>query len=99
MKLPHVEKYANVLSWKEGTLEEPIGQEEMLRRETSKLEKEADLESCGQVSSSYQRQIGAATSSSTAQQQVAGVSQQETNKGKGKEVEQEQSPPRTQQQT
>ena len=55
VRLPHIEKYANSLSWKEGTLEEPIGREQMVQREAKNIEKEVDLETCGQVSSSYQR--------------------------------------------
>ena len=64
--LPHIEKYANQLRWEEGTLEEASNREEIAQREAKNLEKEADLETCGQVSSSYQRQLEAAASSSTA---------------------------------
>ena len=71
VRLAHVEKYANSLSWKEGTLEEPITREKMLEREARNIQKEADLETCGQVSFSYQRQLGAAASSSTAHPQAA----------------------------
>ena len=98
VRLPHIEKYANSLSWKEGTLEEPMPREQMLQIEAKNIEKEADLETCGQVSSSYQRQLGAAASSSTAQQQAAGTVQQESSKDKGKQMEQEQPPPIAEQQ-
>ena len=71
VRLPHIEKYANLLRWKEGTLEEASTKEEIAQKEAKKLEKEADLEYCGQVSSSYHTQLGAAASSSTAPQQAA----------------------------
>ena len=93
VRLPHIEKYANSLSWKEGTLEEEITREKMLQREAKNIEKEADLETCGQVSSSYQRQLGAAASSCTDQQQVARTVHQVSSKGKEKQMEQEQPPP------
>ena len=79
-----IEKYANLLSWKEGTLEEAITREKILQREAKNIEKEADLETCGQVFSSYQRQLGAAASSSTAQQQAARTVHQVSSKGKEK---------------
>ena len=99
VRLPHVEKYANSLSWKEGTLEEPITREQMLEREARNIQKEADLETCGHVSFSYQRQLRAAASSSTTHQQVAMKTQQASNKDKGKHVQEEQLPPMTQEQT
>ena len=99
VRLPHIEKYSNSLSWKEGTLEEPISREKMLEREARNMKKEADLETCGQVSLSYQRQLGAAASSSTTHQQAAMDTQQTGSKGKGKQVEQEQPPSMTQDQT
>ena len=71
IRLPHIEKYANLLSWKEGTLEEAFTREKMLQREAKNIEKEADLETCGQFSSSHQRQLGVVASSSTAHQQAA----------------------------
>ena len=84
IRLPHIEKYANLLSWKEGTLEEAITREKMIQREAKNIEKEADLETCGQVSSSYQRQLGAAASSSTSHQQAAKATYQVSSKGKEK---------------
>jgi len=98
VRLPHIEKHANSLSWKEGTLEEPITREQMLEREARNIQKEADLETCGQVSSSYQRQLGAAASSSTAHQQTAKATHQDSSKGKEKQMEQEQPPPMTEKQ-
>ena len=93
IRLPHIEKYANLLSWKEGTLEEAITREKMLEREAKNIEKEADLETCGQVSSSYQRQLGTAASSSTAHQKAAKIVHQISSKDKEKQMEQEQPPP------
>ena len=96
VRLPHIEKYANSLSWKEGTLEEPISREQILEREARNMQKEADLETCGQVSLSYERQLGVAASSSTTHQQVAMNTPQATSKGKEKQVEQP--PPMTEEQ-
>ena len=39
VRLPHIEKYANPLSWKEGTLEEAITREEILEREARNIQK------------------------------------------------------------
>ena len=97
--MPHIEKYANALSWKEGTIEEPITKEQMLENEARNLRKEVDLETCEQVSSSYQRQLGEAASSSTTHQQAAMKTQQASSKDKGKHVQEEQLPPMTQEQT
>ena len=71
----------------------------MLEREVRNMQKEVDLETCGQVSLSYQRQLGAVVSSSTTHQQAAMDTQQTGSKGKGKQVEQEQPPPITEDQT
>ena len=98
VRLLHIEKYANLLRWKEGTLEEASTKEEITQKEAKKLEKEADLEHCGQVSSSYHTQLGAAASSSTAPQQNAQATPQAASKGKEKEMEQEQPPPTAEQQ-
>ena len=68
LKFPHVEKYANQLEWKEGTLEEETTKEELAQREAKNLEKEANLECCTQVFSLPCTQVGAAASSSTAPQ-------------------------------
>ena len=84
MRLPEIEQYANALSWEEGTLEEDITSEELLEREARNIQKEADLETCGQVPLSYKRQLGAAASSSTTHQQAAINTPQTTNKGKEK---------------
>ena len=89
IRLPHIEKYANLLSWKEGTLEEAITREKIIQREAKNIEKEANLETCGQVSSSYQRQLGAAASSSTAHQQATKATDQASSKGKEKEMDPE----------
>ena len=32
VRLPHIEKYANQIKWKRGTLEEPVTQEELNER-------------------------------------------------------------------
>ena len=98
VRLPHIEKYANLLRWKEGTLEEASTKEEIALKEAKKLEKEADLEYCGQVFSLPHIQLGAAASSSTAPQQAAQTTPQVASTEKGKEMEQEQPLPKTEQQ-
>ena len=47
VRLPHIEKYANLLRWKEGKLEEASPREEILHKEAKNLEKEADFETFG----------------------------------------------------
>ena len=85
---PEIEKYANTSNWEEGTLVEEVTNEELLEREARNVQKEADLETCGQVPISYRKQIGAATTSSAAQQQSAEKTPQAASKDKGKQVEQ-----------
>ena len=96
VRQPEIEQYANALSWEEGTLEEEITSEELLEREARNIQKEADLETCGQVPLSYKRQLGAAASSSTKHQQAAVNTPQTSSKGKEKQVEQP--PPMTEEQ-
>ena len=92
LRLPHIEKYANQLEWKEGTLEEANSKEEIAQKAAKKLEKEADLEYCGQVFSLPHTQVGAAASSSTAHQHAAKATYQASSKGKEKQMEPEQPP-------
>ena len=56
------------------------------------------METCGQVSFSYQRQLGEAASSSTTHQQAGMKTQQASSKDKGKHVEEEHISPMTQEQ-
>ena len=48
-RIPHIEQYANLSEWQEGTLEEPITQEELALKGKRDLLKIADLELCTQV--------------------------------------------------
>jgi len=95
--LPHIEKYANQLEWKEGTIEEAITKEELAQREIKNIEKLADLELCTQVFSLPYTQFGAATSSSIAPQQAAQTTTQAASSDKGKQIQQDQPPPAVQQ--
>ena len=88
--LPHIEKHANQSKWRRGTLEEAVTQEELNQRALRNLKKMADLEFYSQVSSLPSIQIGAAASSSTAQQQTIKVAGKISEKGKEKEMESEQ---------
>ena len=92
VRLPHIEKYANQLEWREGTLEEATTLEELAQRGIRNLQKLADLELCSQVFSLPGTQVGAAASSSTAHQQAAKATDQASSKGKEKEMEPEQPP-------
>jgi len=56
-RLPEIEKYANAPDWEEGTLVEQMTNEEILEQEARNVQKQADLETCGQVPTSYKRQI------------------------------------------
>ena len=85
---PEIEKYANASDWEEGTLVEQVTNEELLEKEARNVQKEADLETCGQVPISYRKQIGASTTSSAAQQQPAEKTPQAASKDKAKQVEQ-----------
>jgi len=89
LRIPHIEKYANQLEWKEGTLEEAGSKEEITQKATKNIEKLADLEYCGQVLSLPPTHFGAAASSSTAPEQPAQTTTQAADTGKGKEIEQE----------
>ena len=46
VRIPHLEKYANQLEWKEGTLEEASSKEEITQKAAKNLKKAADLEYC-----------------------------------------------------
>jgi len=86
IRLPHIEKYANQLEWKVGTIEEATTKDELPQRAAKNLEKEADLECCAQVFSLPYTQFGAAASSSTAPQQAAQTTTQAASSDKGKEI-------------
>ena len=92
VRMPHIEKYANQIKWRRGTLEEPITQEELNERARRNLLKMADLELSAQVFTLPSTQVGTAASSSTANQQAAKVTEQTSAKGKEKEMEPEQPP-------
>lgn len=85
---PEIEQYANAPDWEEGTLVEQMTNEEILEQEARNVQKQADLETCGQVPISYRKQIGAATTTSAAQQQTTEQTTQAASKDKGKQVEQ-----------
>ena len=95
VRLPHIEKYANQIKWRRGTSEEYVTQEELNQRAVKNIQKMADLELCAQVFALPGTQVGAAASSSTAQQQTSKATDQISSKGKEKEMESEQ-PPREQ---
>ena len=42
LRLPHIEKYANQIKWRKGTLEEAATQEELSQRAVKNLQKLAD---------------------------------------------------------
>jgi len=100
IELPHIEKYANQLEWKEGTIEEAMTKEELAQRAIKNIEKLADLEHCTQVFSLPSTQVGAAASSSAAPQRAAQapIPAESSAKDKGKEQEQ-QPPPKEHQET
>ena len=90
--LPHIEKHANQVKWRRGTLEEVVTQKELNERAIRNLRKIADLELCSQVFTLPSTQVGAVASSSTANQQAAKASEQTSSKGKEKEMETEHLP-------
>jgi hypothetical protein len=92
VRLPHIEKYANQIKWRRGTLEEATTQEELNQRAVRNIQKMADLELCAQVFALPGTQVGAAASSSTTNQQTAKATEQTSTKGKEKEMEPEQPP-------
>jgi len=87
-RIPHIEKYANQLEWKEGTLEEENSKEDLAQQASKKLAKEVDLEYCGQVLSLPCTQLGVAASSSIAPPQAAQTTTQEAGTEKAKGIEQ-----------
>ena len=68
---------------------EYVTQEELNQRAVKNLQKMADLELFAQVFALPGTQVGAAASSSRAQQQTAKVTDQTSSKGKEKEMEPE----------
>ncbi len=92
VRLPHIEKYANQIKWRRGTLEEDVTQEELNQRAVKNLQKMANLELCAQVFALPGTQVGEAASSSTENQQIAKATEQTSTKGKEKEMEPEQPP-------
>ena len=92
-----LKKYANQLEWKEGTLVEASSKEEIAQKVAKNLEKAADLEYFTQVFSAP-KYIGVAASSSIAPQQPAQATTQRATTDKGKEIQQEQPLPSTEQQ-
>jgi len=92
LRIPHLEKYANQLEWREGTLEEEITQEERTLAALRTLQKYVDLELFPQVFSLPGTEGRTSASSSTAQQLAARTNNQTSSKGKEKEMEQEQPP-------
>ena len=89
--MPHIEKYANQIKWRKGTLEEAATQEELSQRVVKNLQKLADLELCSQVFALPGTQVGAAASSSTTQKKAVQVpiTAETSAKDKGKETEQQ----------
>ena len=87
IRLPHIEKYANQLEWREGTLEEATTQEELAQKGIRYLQKLADLELCSQVFSFPGTHVRAAASSSTAPRKAvpAPITTETSAKDKGKE--------------
>ena len=63
--IPQIEKYANQLEWREGTLVEDYSEEELAERAIKNLQKVVDLEYFGQVWSPAPRHLGESASSST----------------------------------
>ena len=90
LRIPHIEQYANLSEWQEGTLEEPITQEELALKGKRDLLKIADLELCTQVYSFPGTQVQAAASSSKTNQQTIQTAGQTSSKGKEKEMEEQQ---------
>jgi len=90
LRIPHIEQYANLSEWQEGTLEEPITQEELALKEKRDLLKIADLELCTQVYSLPGTQIQVTASSSKTNQQTIQTTGQTSSKGKEKEMEEQQ---------
>jgi len=98
LRIPHLEKYANQLEWKEGTLVEASYKEEITQKATKNLKKATDLEYCGQVLSLAPDHFGVVASCSTAPQQPAQTITQAAATDKGKELQQEDPLPSTEQQ-
>lgn len=92
IELPHIEKYANQLEWKEGTIEEAMTKEELAQRAIKNIKKLADLEHFTQVFSLPSTQVGAAASSSAAPQKVAQTTTQAVSSARDKGKEHEQPP-------
>ena len=92
VRIPHIEKYANQVKWRRGTLEDPVTQEELNQIAVRNLKKMADLELCSQVPTLPSTQVGTVASSSTANQQPAKASEQTSRKGKETVMEIEQPP-------
>ena len=91
VRLPHIEKYANQLEWKEGTLEEAITQEERAQRAIRNIQKLADLELCSHIFSLPGTHVRTTASSSTAPRKVvpAPITAETSDKDKGKEKQME----------
>jgi len=94
LRFPHIEKYANQLEWREGTLKEATTQEELAQRGIRNLQKFAELELCSQVFSLPGTLVGAAASSSAAPQKFvqASIPAETSTKDKSKEQEQQEAP-------